>query len=1542
MDHRALLALAADPLRTPFDYVIVGSGAGGGPLAARLALAGRTVLVIEAGSDPAVPVDGGNASSAPAAAGTAREVYAVPGYHAAATEDPQMSWDFSVRHYEDDRIQCQDAKYDRAHDPSVMSDGHKAGIQYPRCAALGGCTAHHAMIIIRPNDEDWDHIARLTGDSSWRSDNMQGYFAKIEQCLYYAVYRGFAGKLLGRLLRLIQAVATLLNPRAQLDPGGHGFHGWQPTSFIDPLVVAGIAKNDSMFRSVLKDVIWSGLRDRSAKSMFTRALSRLQIIQFLDPNVRSPGFEKRAHLSLISIGIDGRRRCGVREHLLDVAARHPDRLVLLTGAHATRVLCENRPGQAAPRAIGVEVAHGMHLYQASPLYQPGREHSTAQYFARREVILCGGAFNTPQLLMLSGIGDAAHLRQFGIDGLRGPDGAQVAPTVDLPGVGRNLQDRYEVSVITEMSTEFTTLKGVSFMPGDPNDVMRLRWLHDQTGLYSTNGGALAMMMSSPENPRKDPDLYVFGIPAAFRGYYWNWSKELFRKFKGAAEEQRNLWSWVILKAYTGNSGGAVRLCSIDPFCTPYINFHSFAEGSPNFIHDVNALCYAVGAVREINRRVRATRQEVQPGAGVADGSDELANWVQHEAWGHHASGTCRMGADPWRADVNRLLDKRAVLDSNFSVHGVLGLRVVDASIFPIIPGYFIVTPVFMASEKAADAILRESREYSSALEQTEAAAIHGRRPRDTRAEAAGVPVTLPADAVGLALSGGGIRSATFCLGVLQALAASQKLRKVDFLSTVSGGGYIGAFLGRLYTRITDEVIDKAGRVEEILSNTGAPEIWWLRRQANYINGAGRTDLETNVAVLVRNFFAVHFCLATLILTMFAALRWLAPDTWPGASLAWALGPLAVSSWWPVPLLVLLLGVIPLGVAYWLSPEPHSNRAYPVFSLLAWATLLAGSVAAVGIPALLPWGVAGIIVLLVGWLWQEVARWRIAQESNDDAAQGIAVGTTSRSRLTRGMGVAIFAFVVTAAWLVLDSLAARAALQPMIPEMGWTMLAATAVLPFVRKRAIGMTREPAPDQPNLKRKFGVSLAAFTFAGVLLFLFDLVAHLAFRNSPNVGAWLLLTALFVSIVLGRAFSFLNRSSLQPSYTEKLVRSYLGASNDKRVHSSGNESPVPVQVPDADDDVWHHDYHPERHGGPLHLINLCVNETVDQLSGRQVREDKGLPMCVGPGGISVGRRFHATWEARHDGLAANQAIVRAAPVAPDPNAFHVLASTDEPTATIEQLRLGQWMAISGASFSTGTGRTTKLSFALLSALLNIRLGYWWNSGIAPGKRPGRYPPSLWRRIKSLPATIFRMQGTLLNECRAYFPGPAERHWYLSDGGHFDNTGLYELIRRRLPFIIAIDSVQDQRYELGDMAILTRQVRLDFGAELIWLDPTVSRNDGSSGWASLEDATPSAVIPPWIREFFNPDAIGALTDLKRNGQYCAALARVDYGDIKAGSWLLLLRASLLAEIPHDIRNYATTHSWFPNDETADQFFDDDQWESYRRLGEHEGKVVFG
>jgi hypothetical protein len=202
-------------------------------------------------------------------------------------------------------------------------------------------------------------------------------------------------------------------------------------------------------------------------------------------------------------------------------------------------------------------------------------------------------------------------------------------------------------------------------------------------------------------------------------------------------------------------------------------------------------------------------------------------------------------------------------------------------------------------------------------------------------------------------------------------------------------------------------------------------------------------------------------------------------------------------------------------------------------------------------------------------------------------------------------------------------------------------------------------------------------------------------------------------------------------------------------------------------------------------------------------------------------------------------------------------------------------------------------------------------------------------------------MQSTLLNEWRGYFAGPAERLWYLSDGGHFENSGLYELIRRRLPFMIAVDCGEDRDYELDDMAILTRKARLDFGAEIEWIDPTVA-HPGRHAHPSPGRPSSLADVPPWIGKFFDPDALGTLGELKRDGRCCAALARITYrSDRSAASWLLLLKANLAPRVPLDVHNYADRHSAFPNQSTANQFFTDDQWESYRVLGQCAGATVF-
>jgi len=1690
-----LLEDAKTPETSKFDYIIVGSGAGGGPLAARLVLAGKRVLVIEAGQDPA-KIDYTPVPKSPYAPETG-EVTRIPGYYAAASEDAKMSWMFSVRHYSNTVTQAEDKKYNEYVDPNSKGPilnkyfdrpgGRAQGIFYPRSSGIGGCTAHHAMITIRPNGKDWNYIANLTGDASWSADAMRGYFAKFERNQYIEAYKLFLRKLLGVIYKIYRWFVLLLDPRAVLDEGGHGFKGWAPTNLLDPYLVSTIAETDQPFIKAISRAALGVLHGRWLgiqwlKHQFLK-LRVVEAIDFNDINTRRANPEG---VFLIPLGIEGGkepesqdqgepgkgRRFGVREFLLNTRFKYPDMLVIKSGAHVLRVLFDQRPGEDAPRAIGVECAIGNHLYEASPVQSQTPPNESVAYFAKAqggEIILSGGAFNTPQILMLSGIGEIDHLKEIAageedVCALHNEKGglmrdAEENPLrIHLPGVGRNLQDRYEVTVVSELDKDLATLNGISFEPGDHTDPARRQWLHDKTGLYATNGGTLAVIRRSKpvvEAGESEPDLFTFGAPAAFRGYYWNWSHELFKETLGDKQKDKHrIWSWVILKAYTNNHNGTVRLRNASPFAMPEICFDAFNEkaeedqprleaelkeavdkcealarsGKPipeslkkqrldakkawadneatliDSKRDLAALVDAVAFIRNVNaKNPKQFVREIQPGDNIKDESPEMERWVRTQAWGHHCSCTCRIGADSWKADTTKLADREAVLDSRFRVHGVNGLRVVDASVFPTIPGYFILAPIFMISEKAADTLIEDSisHVYPAAFEKEEAEAVRERRskanptavlPDESKTDAD--DSRLPRNTVGLALSGGGIRSSTFALGVLQALAEKNRLRDIDFLSTVSGGGFIGSFLGRLFTRETVKMAgDPCERVQETLKDTRSAPLQWLRTQANYIFATGTSDLRLNLAVLWRNIVSVYLVIGAVLFTTFGLLAWLPHGVailldrsgamqlrqllWPHFAPPVVRG-LTLSVWWWLPVLALGLAVLPATLGYWLAPRVGSYRPYPFFSLIAWVVLLTGSLIAFKIPHGMLYAAGINLVLVLAWLWQEAARLGTIRGGETENARR-HVGAIVRNRVIRSLGEALFIFFALTAWVVLDTFAVLFAQKGAAGGLAAAAAALAPLLPFLQKIAMSAKQQVSTgggkgfSLKNLASVLGIPLAIF-----LLFVIDVFAHKLFIAYPgwSWGVFVIGVTGAFSLAIGRAFEFLNLSSLQATYASRLVRTFQGASNEERVYAATSSDGHDVGIAHPKDDIPWQEYHPEQQGGPLHLINVCINETVDAASARDIRERKGLPMCVTPHGVSVGRKYFARW-AKPDSLPRWQKFRRwlagvdgddaqpflprfgkqpvkrseppltalqALPVSNDPHAFHVLKTKGSESAEVESLTLGEWTGISGAAFSTGVGRDTRLSLALFMGLTNVRLGYWWDSGIRYEERPERYPQPLWRRLKQLPITLFRAQSMLLAEWRARFHGPSRWFWYLSDAGHFEVTGLYEMLRRRLRFMIVSDAGEDPKYQWGDVSLLTQQVREDFGAEIEWLSPQLGA-DGKriAGWAAFS----AADAPDWIQNWIEPDKIGALKDIKRKNEkseernFHAALAKVTYDRRKTpDSWILLLKPGLSDDLTQDIINYGALDESFPQQPTFDQIFDDIQWESYRALGQQIGRKV--
>lgn len=319
----------------------------------------------------------------------------------------------------------------------------------------------------------------------------------------------------------------------------------------------------------------------------------------------------------------------------------------------TRVVFDNATLKAGstPRAIGVEVMEGASLYKADPKHVAGTKGPVSQILANREVIVAGGAFNSPQILKLSGIGPAAELTKFNIPVVK-----------DLPGVGENLGDNYEGSLLA-------------------------------LGAAPVESGLITLLFRTPNAPNKKRNIYTWCGAFSFEGFWPG-----FPTYHGPTQ-----YTCAMVHMAPKSQAGSVRLLSADPQDKPDINFRFFEKHGDQ---DLQELVAGANILREAWKAAGAPvapldEQHPCPGGKDDKCTDAVqADYFKTQAYSHHATSTCAIGGDK---------DKLAVLDSKFRVRGVKGLRVVDASAFPVVPGAFPSCPTMMLSVKAAEDIIAEAK-----------------------------------------------------------------------------------------------------------------------------------------------------------------------------------------------------------------------------------------------------------------------------------------------------------------------------------------------------------------------------------------------------------------------------------------------------------------------------------------------------------------------------------------------------------------------------------------------------------------------------------------------------------------------------------------------------------------------------------------------------------------------------------------------------------------------------------------------------------------
>jgi len=718
---------------------------------------------------------------------------------------------------------------------------------------------------------------------------------------------------------------------------------------------------------------------------------------------------------------------------------------------------------------------------------------------------------------------------------------------------------------------------------------------------------------------------------------------------------------------------------------------------------------------------------------------------------------------------------------------------------------------------------------------------------EAREDTSGSPVLRPnenATVVGLAFSGGGIRSAAFCLGALQALYTTRVLHRVDYLSTVSGGGYIGCSLTAAFKASGGDF-----PFQSRLDEDETPSLQHIRDHSNYLFSNGAIDLLHNASIYARGLVAngiliLQFVLAAAALTLFshAGVNLDRPN---------------------------IFGI----------PIPNIF-SFHHFVITAYLSLLLGAVA-------VAWGVyrsvsdqqrepeiPSVMAKLVGFLVLLVLFSAFCE------LQPYVLGAmfTSPAAGDRGFLARIFERIDTISVVLAPFAAAIAFLASRLGEF----IKSATESSRVRAKVAGYAAKAAVYFAALLVPFllWVLYLDITFWGMCInaperlcsapgWLGNFAYHL-FGKWPEQSATLLYLAIAVVCILITLLLRPNANSLHPLYRDHLAKAFLFRPQD-RLAKDQDLAEFRPRLSELSNG-----------GGPYHLINAALNIQESKAANKRGRNADFFlfsPEFVG----SKSTGYVATRDI--EGIATG-------------------------------LDLATAMAVSGAAASSNMGAESIKPMTPTLALLNIRLGYWLRNPahVTKAKPTDRLANSFFARLRhqrNFAANyyfILEMLG-LLDE--------KKKSVYLTDGGHIENLGIYELLRRRCRIIIAVDAEADPEMAFGSLNTLERYARIDLGVgiELRWQQIT-----------DMTRATSEAI-----------DDEGNCP--KHAGPHCA-IGEINYPENRKGI-LIYIKSSLTGDENDYIFHYKKRYDGFPHETTLDQMFSEEQFEVYRALGFHAAYGLF-